>query len=202
MYLHEEDVGGTLEDPRLLQQRFQVITQFVESLNLCDNDGIERLMHDSCSSDMTLRFSRFKSVHTGNNALLVFWLICHEVFPDGIMKILERREVKMTQPRGREVLQHLRPTIEVVYRFCGSQIINQSPAAAVGTFLSLHKDIAKLSRAEVTERVLQFVSSGEHMAATPTSEMHSAIAEAVVQFEPGTAKAIDWAFTLLASDGL
>lgn len=200
----DEDEAG--EDPRLLQQRFGLMNRFTESLNLCDNDGIERLLRDSCSSDMSLRFPRLKTVHAGNNALLVFWLICHEVFPDGIMKILESREVKMTQPRGREVpAEQLRPTIEVVYRFCGSRIISQSPAAAVGTFLSLHKDIANLSIAEVTERVLQFVSSGEHMAAAPdalTPDMHSAIAETVVQFEPGTAKAVDWAFTVLASDGL
>lgn len=195
----EEEAG---EDPRLLKQRFEVINQFAESLNLCDNNGIERILRDSCSTDMTLCFPRLKLVHPGNNSLLVFWLICHEIFPDGIMKILERREIKMTQPRGREVpAELLRPTIEIVYRFCGSRIISQSPAAATGTFLSLYPDISKLSIAEVTERVLQFISSGEHVAAAPDADMQSAIAEAVVKFEPGTAKAVDWTFTVLASDG-
>jgi len=198
----EEDLS---EDPQLLQQRFQVITQFVESLNLCDNDKIEQIIKDSCSPDMILRLPRLNVTHSGSYALLVLWLICHEVFPDGIFKVLERREVKMTQPRGRKVaMKQFRPMIEVIYRFTGSRIINEPPALALGTFLSLHKDISKLSIAEVTKLVLQFIPDGKHMAAaanTLSPAVNSAITELVVQFEPGTAKTVDWAFTILANDG-
>lgn len=197
--------------------RLSIVEEFINSFNLADNYRIRALLDDHCSETMTVQVPRVNMTLTSPNALFAYWFMVHETFPDGVMKILEKRHVSTTQPRHKQMKKDVALQVECVYKFSGTKIITEEVTSTLKDFIVAFDDYARYSYDELAEKVLDFIS-----ARSPPVEselQRNSVVELVLTFECSTAaeqsasstsdgtvdvyekkvKVTDWAFALLAS---
>eukprot|EP01033_Poteriospumella_lacustris_P004199 gene4199-2993_t len=188
-------------DELMKDQRLNAITDFIHALNQCENESIERLLREEYDEDVVVRINHVQSdVYHGRNAMLLIWVATHEAYPDGMFKVLEKRYINMTVPRGKAgAPPNASPKVEFVYKFSGTKIMPGNLNTLVSKFVSKHEDYGTYGPEKLNDKLLQFVAMSDMAFESESSE--NFIGEATLTFVPDTTKVKEITFNILAFDG-
>jgi hypothetical protein len=188
-------------DELMKDQRLNAITDFIHALNQCENESIERLLREEYDEDVVVRINHVQSdVYHGRNAMLLIWVATHEAYPDGMFKVLEKRYINMTVPRGKAgAPSNASPKVEFVYKFSGTKIMPGNLNTLVSKFVSKHEDYGTYGPEKLNDKLLQFVAMSDMAFESESSE--NFIGEATLTFVPDTTKVKEITFNILAFDG-
>ncbi|RYH32481.1 hypothetical protein EON65_00445 [archaeon] len=67
------------------------LNPFIKSFNTGDFETLVGTIQTRCESDIALRVEEWRCQGNGRKDMLGFWCLLHEIFPDAILNILERR---------------------------------------------------------------------------------------------------------------
>lgn len=186
-------------DEELKDRRLKAITDLIDSLNQCENESFERLLREEYMDDVVVKLSHLEEDrYSGRNALLLIWVATHESYPDGMYKVLEKRYVNMTVPRGKSGSSPLAasPKVEFVYKFSGTKIVPGNIATLIRNFAQQHEDYATYGPEKLNDKLLQFVAMSDLAFEGESSE--NFIGEATLTFEPDSNKVKEVTFNVLA----
>lgn len=188
-------------EEEMKDKRLKSITDLINSLNQCENEPFERLLREEYAEDVVLKINHMNQ-HTyhGRNALLLMWMATHEGYPDGMYKVLEKRYVNMTVPRGKSSISPVScPKVEFVYKFSGTKIVPGYIVSLIRNFSEKHQDYATYSPEKLNDKFLQFLSTRELM--FESERTVNFIGEATLTFVPDTTRVKEVTFNVLAFDG-
>lgn len=187
-------------DEEMKDKRLKFITDLIGSLNQCENEPFEQLLQEGYADNVVLKIAHTNDIYQGRNSLLLLWLATHEVYPDGMYKVLEKRYVNMTVPRGKSRLSPVAcPKVEFVYKFSGTKIVPAGVASLIRNFANKHQDYATYSPEKLNDKLLQFISTRELTFETESTQ--NIIGESTLTFVPDTTIVKEVTFNTLAFDG-
>jgi hypothetical protein len=204
--LEEEIPSGATqrarEDETLRSERLNIVEELINAFNLADVTLMEDIMKDKVVSDVTMTFAEIPTVFQGKNALLLYFLLTQETFPDGMWKCLEKRSVNTMVPKGKKISDfsssQLSPKVEFVTKFTGMRILPYPTYQSMKLFVEKYPTYASMSAKELTNNVSKFVSQID-TANTDMDTTTNYITEGLISFTADTSIISELFWTLLAS---
>lgn len=124
----------------------------VEAFSLGDFEMMTSILTDLCSSTVILKSSLLEKEYTGRKPIFFFWSLLHEIYPDAMLEVLERRfsiisnETYNTTISRHQNYEKVDPSdttekyfVENVYKFTGTRISNKSISAALECLITVNK---------------------------------------------------------------
>jgi hypothetical protein len=197
----ETEVKQQKFDEIIKEQRLKAITDLIHSLNQCEHESIERLLREEYDDDVVVKINHLRNdAYYGRNALLLIWVATHEAYPDGMYKVLEKRYVNMTVPRGKTgIPSNASPKVEFVYKFSGTKIMPGNLNTLIRQFSDKHEDYGTYGPEKLNDKLLQFVATSDMTFESESSQ--NFIGEATLTFVPETSRVKEVNFNILAFDG-
>lgn len=118
------------------------LSPFIKAFNTGDIEALVSTIHASCESSVVLQVEEWQCIGNGSKDMLGFWCLLHEVFPDAIMSILERRL------RNNLTDQQQLRCVEYVCKLAGTRITTY-PMHKI--FTSLVTDLSVIDEVSATD---------------------------------------------------
>ena len=180
-------------DDTLVQEqkraRLEVLDPIMEAFNNGDLDQMTSLVRSNCHANVRVKMQSLPAYH-GMAAILIYFGLLHEIYPDAMTKILDKRISTITSSCS--------PThsVEYVFKVHGTRITTKPMLESFSQIMTSigNKDMTH-------EDVISAIS--KHMITIPpqSCEEHecSFIAETILTFDNEN-KIIEWAYDILASN--
>lgn len=118
-------------DPATKAYRLPAINPLLAAFNTGDFEALTNLLRERCNPQVILSAPSWQCHAYGVPSLLVFWSLLHELHPDAIMTVLERRMRSAFSPHTNCVDQ----SAEYVCKFAGTRITAHPMAAPFQSLL-------------------------------------------------------------------
>ncbi len=190
---HKREADAELLQNELFVQeqkriRLEVFDPIMEAFNTGDFDQMANLVRSNCHPDVVVKMPQ-SMTYPGVTPILVLWGLLHKIYPDAMIKILERRISSSTSSIAPIQL------VEYVFKFHGSRITTKPVLDSFSEIMDSN------GNKPMSHQEMRSVISRHMNAIPPTSfDEHecSFIAEVVLSFDNDN-KIIEWRYDILAS---
>eukprot|EP01031_Cornospumella_fuschlensis_P038914 gene38914-47335_t len=117
--IHKREQPRLMNDQEVARRNIMLaaLSPFIKSFNTGDSEALVGTIQTSCEPTIILQFVEWGCVGDSRKDMLGFWFLLHEIFPDAIMSILERR----LRNNSSSSSQHLQ-CVECVCKLAGTRI--------------------------------------------------------------------------------
>lgn len=201
------------EDEITRQERLHILDAIFDSFNICDIESLFGLIRSRFAADLTFSLGNGRESYEGQNPLFTYWNFAHEIYPDAMVKILERRiiSVAVASTSAEKASSHRSEwRVECVYKFTGTRITGSPIYETFSNFMVTCGDsVEKATKyEELAMSMVRFITANNAAAAavnpslmhSDPDEARSCIVEVVLSFDNETQLIKDWSMELLAGD--
>jgi hypothetical protein len=189
------------EEDNLKNSRMIFVDQLIDAFNLGETLSLESITKEKLDTKVMMKFIHSQSEFQGRNSLLLMSMFTQETFPDGLWKVLEKRYICSTVPKGKVndfSTKQLSPKVEFVYKFSGIRILPASVNQSMKLFTSQYPSYNDFCLEDLSKKVMDCIS---HMDCSVESEKtNNYIAEGLITFAADSCLVTEITWNVLARE--